>query len=176
MLSAVSGVRGRVALAQTSWSLSPDMSWMTSVSPSHSVEPSSLFEGKEKKSEQLKLILHPLKLGLSMGLTGTCSQMWGLAGSGWTAFPSSQRLELQAEVCRELEPEDRDQTDLLEPRGAEDKHVTESQTQMNNMRCCWNPRTESGGHEKTSSAREPEKVTRVTGEPCRNSEGSGNGR
>lgn len=123
------------------------MSWMTSVSPSHSVEPSSLFEGKEKKSEQLKLILHPLKLGLCVGLTGTCSQMWGLAGSGWTAFLSSQHLELQAEVCREQEPEDRDQTDLLEPRGAEEKHVTGSQMQMNKTRRCWNPRTESGGHE-----------------------------
>lgn len=157
-----------------SWSPSPDMSWMSSVSPSRSVEPSSLFEGKEKRSEQLKLILHPLKLGLSVGLTGTFSQMWGLAGSGWTAF--SQRLELQAEVCRELEPEDRDKTDLLEPKGAEDRHVTGCQMQMNKTRRCWNQRTESGGHERTSSAREPETVTRVTGEPCRNSEGSGNGR
>lgn len=107
LTSAVSDVRGPADSARPSSSLSPDRSWETLVSLSHLEEPSSLFGGKEKKSEQLELISAQWSWDtLSVGLTAGCRQLWGegaRAHPGWTSFLSSQRLRLQAEVCRELE-------------------------------------------------------------------------
>lgn len=67
--------------------------------------------GKREETGAAEAEPPPMKLGLSGGLTGTCTQLWGHAGPDWTSFLSSQRLEPQAEVCRE--PGDRDQTQEL---------------------------------------------------------------
>lgn len=72
--------------------------------------------GKRRKSEHVELISAQWSWDtLSVGLTVGCRQLWGegaRAHPGWTSFLSSQRLRLQAEVCRELElperPEDRE--------------------------------------------------------------------